>query len=137
MITIYFLRGHQIPLHPPEAVKKFSEEEFGGSGDTRGRSKFTPPKQALIPPWPARYLNQENGNARRPYLKEFSAVASVAPRRSGKCFTAMHRPPGFDAVNLPLPRATKEAFASLRSIFPQLPFSKGGKIGMDSLFNSP
>jgi hypothetical protein len=47
----------------------------------------------------------------RLYLKGFSQIAGVAPRISGKRFTAMPLPPGFDAVNLPLPRATKEAFA--------------------------
>jgi hypothetical protein len=39
----------------------------------------------------------------------------------------MHLPPGFDARKSPLPRATKEAFASLRSIFSQLPFKKGAQ----------
>jgi hypothetical protein len=38
----------------------------------------------------------------------------------------MHLPPGFGAVNLPLPRATKEAFTCLDLIFSQLPFTKGG-----------
>jgi hypothetical protein len=47
----------------------------------------------------------------------------------------MPLPPGFDAMNLPLPRATKEALASLRSIFSQLPFSKGGKSGIFHKFS--
>jgi hypothetical protein len=47
------LKSRQIPLHPPEAVKKFRQREFGGPGDARGRDKFTPPKQALVSPWPA------------------------------------------------------------------------------------
>jgi hypothetical protein len=42
----------------------------------------------------------------------------------------MHLPPGFGGVNLSLPRATIKAFASLHSIFSQLPFSKGGKNGI-------
>jgi hypothetical protein len=40
----------------------------------------------------------------------------------------MHLPPGFGGVNLPLPRATRESFASLYSIFSQLPFFKGGNL---------
>jgi hypothetical protein len=41
----------------------------------------------------------------------------------------MHFPPGFGSMNVPLPRATKEAFGSLHSIFPQLFFIKGGQGG--------
>jgi hypothetical protein len=58
-----------------------------------------------------------------------SQVAGVALRKPGKRFTAMDFPPGFGAMNFPLPRATKEAFASPHPIFSQLPFSKGGKSG--------
>jgi hypothetical protein len=46
---------------------------------------------------------------------------------------ALHLPPGFDAVNLSLPRATKEAFAYPHSIFSQLPFYKGGMLLADKL----
>jgi hypothetical protein len=42
----------------------------------------------------------------------------------------MYLPPGFDGRKFPLPRATKEAFASLCSIFSQLPFAKG-RLGGD------
>ncbi|KPK89036.1 MAG: hypothetical protein AMJ94_13315 [Deltaproteobacteria bacterium SM23_61] len=45
-------------------------------------------------------------------LYEFPQVAHVALRKSGHCFTAMCLPPGFDSRKFPLPRATKEAFAS-------------------------
>jgi hypothetical protein len=61
--------------------------------------------------------------------ESFSQVAGVAPRKSGKCFMGMHLPPGFGGVNLSLPRATIKAFASLHSIFSQLPFYKGGRGG--------
>jgi hypothetical protein len=39
----------------------------------------------------------------------------------------MYLPPGFDGREFPLPRATIEAFASLRSIFSQLLLEKGGR----------
>jgi hypothetical protein len=42
----------------------------------------------------------------------------------------MHLPPGFGGMNLSLPRATIEAFASRHSIFPQLSFNKGGMGGI-------
>jgi hypothetical protein len=42
----------------------------------------------------------------------------------------MHLPPGFGGVNLSLPRATIKAFASLHSIFSQLPFYEGGLGGI-------
>jgi hypothetical protein len=45
----------------------------------------------------------------------------------------MNLPPGFGAVNLPLPRATKEAFACLDLIFSQLPFMKGGLGGISAI----
>jgi hypothetical protein len=41
-------------------------------------------------------------------------------------------PPGFGGMNLPLPRATIEAFTTLPSIFSQLPFflkGVGGDFG--------
>jgi hypothetical protein len=37
----------------------------------------------------------------------------------------LYLPPGFGGGNLPLPRATREAFAPLHSIFSQHPFIKG------------
>jgi hypothetical protein len=40
-------------------------------------------------------------------------------------------------VNLPLPRATRDAFAYLHPIFSQRPFSKGGKSARNSPSNSP
>ena len=63
-------------------------------------------------------------------LLEFPQVADVALRKPGQCFTAMYLPPGFDGRKFPLPRTTKEAFASLHSIFSQLPFTKGGQGGI-------
>jgi hypothetical protein len=39
----------------------------------------------------------------------------------------MYLPPGFDARKFPHPRATKEAFASLRLFFSQPPFAKGAE----------
>jgi hypothetical protein len=66
----------------------------------------------------------------RLFLFAYSQVAGVALRKSGKCFSAIHRPPGFAGMNLTLPRATREAFGGLDLIFSQLPFSKGGKIGI-------
>jgi hypothetical protein len=57
-------------------------------------------------------------------------VAGVALRESRKFLPGVHLPPGFGAVNLSLPRATKEAFACLHSVFSQLPFDKrGGDFG--------
>jgi hypothetical protein len=61
----------------------------------------------------------------RSYLSKFSQVAGAALRKSGEFFPAMHLPPGFGAVNFPLPRATKEAFSCLHSIFSQLPSRQG------------
>jgi hypothetical protein len=43
-------------LFPPEAVKKFGPRELRDLWDARGRDKLTPPKQALVSPWPAWYL---------------------------------------------------------------------------------
>jgi hypothetical protein len=60
-------------------------------------------------------------------ILEFPQVADVALRKPWECFTAMYLPPGFDGRKFPLPRTTKEAFASLRSISSQLPFRKGGR----------
>ena len=37
-------------------MKKFRQREIGWPGDARGRNKLTPPKQALVSPWPAWYL---------------------------------------------------------------------------------
>jgi hypothetical protein len=59
-------------------------------------------------------------------LKEFPQVADVALRKPGQRFTGLYLPPGFDGRKFPLSRATKEAFAPLRSIFSQVPF-KGGE----------
>jgi hypothetical protein len=56
-------------------------------------------------------------------LYELPQVDDVALRKPGQRFTAMYLPPGFDARKFPLPRATKEAFASLRLFFSQLPFA--------------
>jgi hypothetical protein len=133
----------EIPLDPPEAVKKFRQQEIGGPGDARGRNKFTPPKQALISPRSTRYLSHKRRNDHPFVFIKFSQVADVAPRKSGNCVTAGHLPPGFGGVNLPLPRATKEFFASL-SLFKRgrkwkgsftgcrkalLPLKKGGREG--------
>ena len=64
-----------------------------------------PPKQALFSPWPAGYLNH-GGRNDHPFVFIYdSQVAGVAPRKPGKCFTAMHFPPGFGAMNFFLPRA--------------------------------
>jgi hypothetical protein len=49
----------QIPL---KLWKKFRPEEFGQPGDARGRKKFTAPKQAVISPWPGRYLFRGSRN---------------------------------------------------------------------------
>jgi hypothetical protein len=40
---------------------------------------------------------------------------------------ALHLPPGFGGRNLPLPRATIEAFTSIGPIFSRLPFTKREK----------
>jgi hypothetical protein len=54
-------------------------------------------------------------------LLEFPQVADVSLRKPGQCFRAKVLPPGFDGRKFPLPRTTKEAFASLRPISSQLP----------------
>ena len=46
------------------------------------------------------------------FLQKYSQVAGVVRRREGECFTVIHLPPGFGGMNLPLPRATREAFAT-------------------------
>ncbi len=61
--------------------------------------------------------------------KNIPQGASVARRKSGKCFSVNHLPPGFGGVNLPLPRATREAFPSLKlKFFTASPFPKEEKV---------
>jgi hypothetical protein len=86
---------------------------MGRPEHARGRAKFTPPKQALVSPWPARYLIKGTEENIRLYLDKYSQVAGVARRKSDERFSVIHHPPGFGGVNLTLPRATREAFASL------------------------
>jgi hypothetical protein len=40
----------------------------------------------------------------------------------------MHLPPGFDGMNLPLPRTTREAFASLLDVFFSYPFLREERV---------
>ena len=42
-----------------------------------------------------------------------------------KRFTVIHLPPGFGGMNLPLPRKTSEAFASVHETFYNPPLWKG------------
>ena len=51
----------------------------------------------------------EPGVGFRWFLFAYSQVAGVALRKSGKCFSSIHGPPGFGGMNLALPRATREA----------------------------
>jgi hypothetical protein len=112
------------PPNRHEAVKKFRHREMGRPGDARGRGNFLPPKQAIISPWPARCGTRGSLRILCLDLLEFPQVAHIALRKPAQCFKALYLPPGFDGRKFPLPRATKEAFASLRSIFSHLPFKK-------------
>jgi hypothetical protein len=77
----------EIPPNPPEVVKKFRQQEFGRSGDARGRGKFTPPKQALLSPWPARYLNH-GSRSDHPFV--FKKVFASCRRRSAEVGKVVH-----------------------------------------------
>jgi hypothetical protein len=46
------------------------------------------------------------------FLRRDSQVPGVARRKPGKFFMGIYLPPGFGGMNLPLPRATREAFPS-------------------------
>jgi len=88
-------RAEKSPLPPPEAVKKIRPREIGGPGDARGRGKFTPPKQALISPWPTRYVSHGNRND-HPFV--FIIVFASPPRRSAEFGEVLHghvSPAGF------------------------------------------
>jgi len=52
------------------------------------------------------------------FLYDDSQVVGVAFRKSSNCFSANPLPPGFGGRNLSLPRATRETFLPLNSIFP-------------------
>ncbi len=102
--------GGLVPAPPasPEAVKKLRQRENAGLGDVRGRGKFMPPKQALVSPWPKRYLIR---GGRTDYLSVFiqasascrGRFAEVRGSASKPCFTRRL----FGGMNLPLPRTTK------------------------------
>jgi hypothetical protein len=80
---------------PPEAVKKFRQREIGGAGDARGRAKVTPPKQALISPWPTGYLSHGSRND-HPFV--FVKVFASCRRRSaevGEVLRGHASPAGF------------------------------------------
>jgi hypothetical protein len=79
----------------PEAVKKFREQEYGWSGEARGRGKFTAPKQALISPWPTRDLYH---GSRNDHPFEFIRVFAICRRRFaevGEAFSGLASPAGF------------------------------------------
>jgi hypothetical protein len=75
------------------------------------------------------------------FLLEYCQIASVAQRKSGKCFADIYLPPGFGAVNFPLPRATREAFRSIHlNFFTASLFQRGKRLKefpLQSLASSP
>jgi hypothetical protein len=82
-------------LSLPEAVKKFRQQEFGWSGDARGRSKFTAPKQALISPWPARDLYHGSRNGRPFVLIRVFATCRRRSAEVGEVLSGHASPAGF------------------------------------------
>ena len=50
-----FIRSVKFPRRRSGAVKKFRHWEIGGPRPVRRRVKFMAPKDALVPPGPARY----------------------------------------------------------------------------------
>jgi hypothetical protein len=89
--------GRKSMLLPPfpEGVKNSRPGEIEWPGDARGREKFTPPKQAVISPWPARYLNL-GSRIDHPFV--LISVFSGCRRRSAEVGEALHghaTPAGF------------------------------------------
>jgi len=119
----------EIPLDPPEPVKKFKQREIGGSGMPGGgansrrqnRRWFLRGRRGIYPPEAEARISF--------FLLEYGQIAGVARRKSGKCFTGIYLPPGFGGVNFPLRRATRKAFPSLRLNFFTAPLFQRGKFG--------
>jgi len=85
-----FLLSKRHPSPNPETVKKFRQREFGGPWDARGRSKFTPPKQALVSPWPARCFTHWS---RRENPFGFMKIFPNCRRRSAEALEVLYGPP--------------------------------------------
>jgi hypothetical protein len=64
----------------------------------------------------------------RSFLYQYSQVAGVTRRNSGKCFSVIHLPPGFGGVNLALPRGNERGdFIPQFNFFTASLFQRGKK----------
>jgi len=118
----------EIPPNPPEAVKKFRQREIRGPRHVRGRVKFTPPKQALVSPGPARYLTHWNRGENSLVLKR---IFLSCQRRSAEVGEVLHGhpiPAGFWRREFDPPPDNKRG-SSLPSFeyFHSFPLIKGGR----------
>jgi hypothetical protein len=84
-----------------------------------------PPKEALVSPWPGRYLNYRS---RKENLSIFLKLSAICRRRledvkGSLCSSAS--PADFGGMNLPLSRTTRKAFPPVVEFFPSC-LSQGG-----------
>ena len=123
-------RHHGLDRNPPwllEAVKKFRRREMVWPVHVRGRARFTPPKQALISPRPAKYFIQGD-RSENPFVP--IKIFSGGRRRSAEDWEALHghpSPAGFWRRESGPPPDNEKGYHPLRlNFFVVPPFIKGG-----------
>ena len=120
------LKSRQIPLHPPEALKKFRQREIRGpwmpgkgqihAAKTGAGFSVADPALNLLEP-------------KRESFCFYKNIPRLSASLGGSLGSASRSsiPPGFGGLNLPLPRTTRKAYAPPLNFFTPSLFQRGKK----------